>query len=721
MNRLLYIILFSICAFSGQAQFPFGIFADEFQPIPVGNDDGISNTTEKYFFEEDDEGVVWICTDQGLIRYDGFQAINVSRYFKSKFPDLTLSAFVEDVEIDDLRQLWMATPKGLSVYDLKNGTFKNIYLDDAKYPENMRNNLIQLEPFGGNIAACSRNGVYIIDIHTLKVIESYLTDGEAYDHRQSTTHTIHAIYPNFSDSMLYIQASGGMHVINHSSHQRNTYKADFIYKEKERYWGDHKHWFYQGAVLDSMIYSASWGAGIVGFNMNTNTFSNFFPDPTHTLKPNRNILKSLRTLNDSTMIVNSHYRGLYFFNHLKRQLTEIEGSPSAPFEPLIDSHGHYWIGAAKKIFRSNRQLARTGEKYRSLQIGEAFSNGQSLGFISFENKSEILLEEIQDKLKLLVSLSHPFDIEYQLQYSLCNREWKTIENNMLHLESINGGHHTLSVRAVVDQNIFETKVISIYKYVPWYKRWYYIALCLLGLALLTYVISNYRIKQALEKEKIKSDYEIQIAKLNTSALRSRMNPHFLFNTLNSIKHHVLFKNKDETGDYITDFSFLIRGILEYSELDYISLRDDIEWIQKYLDIEKRRFRTPFSVEILIDPNIDLENEDIPPLLIQPFVENALWHGLLHKEDKDNKISLSYTSLKKGYQVTIADNGIGRKAAQNFKTDKEEKKSLGMVITEERIEQISKLNRYDIAIDIKDLYDEKGNALGTKIILTFKRK
>lgn len=720
MRKALHIVILCTWPFLGQAQLPFGSFDEEFTTIYVEVDDGMESGYRKETITEDTEGNIWVSTNSGILRYDGFQCINFSKFLKRKFSETVKVDQERLVLADSLGQIWIGGAKGLSVYDIHEGTYNRVFLDHPKYHENFRNTVFNLIIFLDKLYVGTENGLYIIDLSTHEVVGSYNTNGEISPGRDHTDFKVQGVYPNISDTILYLQLNDGMHVINLKSNRERLITTCEI----KQYEGLPKfeHSFHQGAVFGDYIIAGSWDSGITHFNIKTEEYDIFLPDPTRTKRPTPNILKSTQALNDSIIFHTGRNYGLLYYEFPERKLTMIEGSPYLDYLGLIDSYGHFWVGGSLGLYRSKRQLSQPSSKRRSLQIGEAISEGESLGYVSLENIRKIDLKEAQDDLNLYVSLTQSYDLDsVQYLYKIDNKSWKTINDNTIRLNAISGGNHSLMVRAVFDDTVFE-KQLTIYRYIPWYKLWYYQALFGFVLSLLLYLLYRRKLKQELEKEKIKSDYEIKIAKLNTSALRSRMSPHFLFNTLNSIKHHALFKSKEETGEYITDFSFLIRGILEYSELDYIPLKDDVEWIQKYMDIEKRRFRTPFSVEISMDPNINLENEVIPPLLIQPFVENALWHGLLHKEGEDNKILLSYSSIESGYKVEIIDNGIGRKAAQKFKNENEDKKkSLGMKITQERINQLSKLNKYEIRFEVEDLYDQNDNPLGTRIVLLFNRK
>lgn len=667
---------------------------------------------------EDQQGLIWMASNRGVLRYDGFQCINISKYLKEKFPDKVKSNQENTVFADSLGQVWMGGNKGVSIYNLHTNEYENIYLDAPLYPENYRNQIKRFVVFNGEMYVCTNNGLYILNMSTLEVNRSYLTSGKIQEDRHNTFHAVQGVYPNLKDSLIYIQANDGMHILNKYTDEERIVITDKL--AKSEYWGDNKHWFYQGTVVDDVIVTSTYNTGIVHFDINKEAYDVFLPDPTRKIKPNRNIFKSLTAFNDSISILTGASNGLFIYEYPEKNLTKIIGAPHFGNWGLIDSHGHYWAGKWGEVFRSIRVLGTIGHKYQSLQLGEAFSKGISLGYPTFENMNRIDFEESQNNLKMFLSLTHAYDYDSMVyEYRLCSNEWTLIEENILNIESIKGGLHKLELRARSDETIIDSCSIDLFRHVSWYKKWYYLLTLFFTLGFISYLISNRRVKLALEKEKIKSDYELKIAKLNTAALRSRMNPHFLFNTLNSIKHHAIFKAKEETGEYITEFSQLIRGILEYSELDFLSLDEDIEWIRNYINIEKKRFKSPFLSSIEVDPALDLEQEKIPPLIIQPFIENCIWHGLFHKSQGHRKITLQYAKLDNGYQVVILDNGVGREKSKKLNNKGTSKKmSLGMKITQDRFDQINSTSAMKVFNRIYDLYDDNGNANGTKVILQF---
>jgi LytS/YehU family sensor histidine kinase/ligand-binding sensor domain-containing protein len=214
------------------------------------------------------------------------------------------------------------------------------------------------------------------------------------------------------------------------------------------------------------------------------------------------------------------------------------------------------------------------------------------------------------------------------------------------------------------------------------------------------------------KEREMESINQQLAEAQLSALRSQMNPHFIFNCLNSINSVVVEGNIPLASDYLTKFSILIRLILENSKSNSIKLSKELEAVKLYVLMEKIRFENKFDYEVNIDESIDTDNIYLPPTTIQPFVENAIMHGLMHKSTKGVlKINVN-SNGEDQVQIVISDNGIGRTAASRIKSTTNTNKSYGLQITNERILQINKKN----TIEIFDLVDGNFASLGTRVLI-----
>ena len=214
-----------------------------------------------------------------------------------------------------------------------------------------------------------------------------------------------------------------------------------------------------------------------------------------------------------------------------------------------------------------------------------------------------------------------------------------------------------------------------------------------------------------------SNNEKRVLSLEQNMLRSQMNPHFLFNSLNSIKLYIINNDKKNAVHYLNKFSKLVRKILEGSSVKEITLDEELETADLYLNIENIRFSNEINYEITIEDDIQPEQIKIPSLVLQPFLENAIWHGLSPKEgDKNLWIHVSKVD---GYhmEIRVRDNGVGRHASEKAKENRIlKRKSVGIEITRERLANFAKDFQNDFDVTILDLYDDQGQSTGTEIVL-----
>lgn len=232
-----------------------------------------------------------------------------------------------------------------------------------------------------------------------------------------------------------------------------------------------------------------------------------------------------------------------------------------------------------------------------------------------------------------------------------------------------------------------------------------LGMLLLGLTLLFMYRSNRKSKLANNLLALKS-------------LRTQMNPHFIFNALNSVNSFIAENNERKANKYLTDFSGLMRQVLENSEKDLIPLSEEIDMLKTYVQLEHARFKDKFDYQINIAPQVDLETYAIPPMLIQPYVENAVWHGLRYKKEKGN-LTIDMANYKDNQlAISITDDGIGRKRSQEIKTDNQRKRaSKAMKNTKGRIAILNEMYGNSIQINVTDLHDDH---TGTKVNILLKK-
>lgn len=283
-----------------------------------------------------------------------------------------------------------------------------------------------------------------------------------------------------------------------------------------------------------------------------------------------------------------------------------------------------------------------------------------------------------------------------------NREITTKQNRIASLEQDRELSQSKYNLALTEQQLFEEsnkrqKLII-----------YFLIAGILLLALATFFIYRSNRQQKLANNL-----------LALKSLRSQMNPHFIFNALNSVNNYIAKSDERSANRFLSEFSVLMRTVLENSEEDFIPLTKELELLQLYVKLEHSRFPEKFDFSIEIDENLDVESFEIPPMLLQPYIENAIWHGLRYKEEKGFlKIELNQLDSET-LEIAIIDNGIGRKKSAELKTKNQKRqKSKGMGNIEKRIAILNDMykNRVDVAI-----CDLNADGTGTKVVLQLKKE
>jgi tetratricopeptide (TPR) repeat protein len=245
-------------------------------------------------------------------------------------------------------------------------------------------------------------------------------------------------------------------------------------------------------------------------------------------------------------------------------------------------------------------------------------------------------------------------------------------------------------------------------------------LLLLGLVVF-WNISLKRKNEKLRNKSLQAEWQRTAADLEMQALRARMNPHFIFNCLTSINRFILKHEADKASDYLTRFSRLMRLVLINSQKQWISLEEEIEMLTLYLGMERLRFMNAFEYHIHYAAEVDLTAVKVPPLLLQPFCENAIWHGLMHKEGH-GYLSISFEMKQQFLYCTITDNGIGREQSALLKpTGDERSKSMGLRMSSARLALFNEDEAMERSCEVVDLKNEQGHSTGTQVILKIKNE
>ena len=324
------------------------------------------------------------------------------------------------------------------------------------------------------------------------------------------------------------------------------------------------------------------------------------------------------------------------------------------------------------------------------------------------------------KITFHVNGYYPED-ELRFEYRLLglSEDWIALDKNLnfVNFTSLPSKEYVFEIRAKnSDGDEYLSDKINFHIKQPYWKKWWFvISLFVVAFGL---IILFYRNKLAVnEKEKElalkKAKFENELATLKLENLKSQMNPHFIFNALNSIQEYIILNQKNLASSYLAKFADLIRAYLDHSSKGYISLREEIDCLNIYLELEKLRFENKFTYKIT--SIVSNEEVKIPTMLIQPYVENAIKHGLLHKKT-DRVLEIDFKMLKEEQmlQCIVLDNGVGRERASQLRDKKHQ--SFATKATQNRLELLNFGKERKIGVTIDDLKNENNDPIGTQVTL-----
>ncbi|MBS1565111.1 MAG: histidine kinase, partial [Bacteroidetes bacterium] len=309
-------------------------------------------------------------------------------------------------------------------------------------------------------------------------------------------------------------------------------------------------------------------------------------------------------------------------------------------------------------------------------------------------------------------------VQYYYRLEPLMSDFRTNSNGHLNFNGLTPGHYTLHVRAEnktgdmhAQEDTMEIDVAP-----RWYQTWWCKALVLVFTALLCMVLVKRRIAHIRNESALRQ----RIVETEMQALRAQMDPHFIFNSLSSIENFIMQNEKRLASDYLNKFARLIRMILDSSRNDRVPLSRDMDALQLYIDLEQISCNNKFTYRALVDPELLNEDYLVPSLLIQPYVENAIIHGLSHSRADNLSLTVSALLESDYIRYIVEDNGIGREQARQYKLkNKPNHESLGMKITEERIHIFNRQTDGHGAVVITDLYDAAGKPAGTRVEISIK--
>ena len=321
--------------------------------------------------------------------------------------------------------------------------------------------------------------------------------------------------------------------------------------------------------------------------------------------------------------------------------------------------------------------------------------------------------QLEIKFEGLSFRRRPLEFEYRMVGF--DTVWHSTENNSIQFTNLEPGDYQFEVRTGIRHvGMGEPVTVSFHIATPFWETWWFRSIGLLVLIAGIYGIVLLRTRQVRQREQAKSEIALEMSRLELRALKAQINPHFIFNSISSVQYYLTKNQPEDAESYLQRFAELIRSVLENSERHEVSLAEELGLMRHYVGLESERFAGA-AIEFLTETDgIDPKKVMIPPTLIQPYIENAIWHGLKPKQGQ-RTILIQATQKNDQLFISIEDNGIGRAAARERESLRKGGRSFGMMIASRRVEIINQENKHPV--EVHDLIDPEGQPTGTRIELT----
>ncbi|UFH53665.1 sensor histidine kinase [Spirosoma sp. KNUC1025] len=439
----------------------------------------------------------------------------------------------------------------------------------------------------------------------------------------------------------------------------------------------------------------------------------------------QNDISALHMVGDTLWLSTS--QGLACMDVLRLRITafdETDGMSSSEFESASvarDSTGRLYFGAMRGLIYASPHQIQRNRYVPPVYLTSFRVNSQELLGNPLAAPAGLTLQHTQNQFTFeMAALNYDNPTENQFAYQLeaFDEKWNQNGNrSFASYTNVPPGDYVLHVIASNNDGVWNRTGyrLPITILAPFWQTWWFRITALFILLGLTAYVARWREKQRADQQREKSELRERIAASEMKALRSQMNPHFLYNSLNAIRLFVLKNDSDNADKYLVKFARLMRLILDNSRQEWVTLTSELEQLSLYLELEQLRFDNLFDFSITTDPDLSLEQTTIPPMIIQPYIENAILHGLAHKQGK-GCIQVSIERKADHLSCTVDDNGVGRERAQALKKQSSTHRSVGLRVTEDRLQLIGQRSGQAASVVIIDKYDEDQQSTGTRVII-----
>ncbi|MCK9290140.1 MAG: two-component regulator propeller domain-containing protein [Bacteroidales bacterium] len=695
--------------------------APNFRPYRTKSDQqyGMSDNSI-WCFEQDGEDKLWIGTGKGINIWD--MSNNSFSYLKHdpNNPNSLSGNEIRDIHRDKDGIFWIATRSdGLNRYDPKTKSFKN-YRHKANDETSLPDDFI-LSTFSD-----SKNRLWVATNNGLGYLQKNTDRFVVFRHQLQNESSLpsNRVYCVSEDDSqrIWICTLNGLSLYLPEEQEFKTYR---IPEELRNEKGTLSNQFFSMTQShDGFFWIGSYNGGLVRFDPDQESFKVW---TTTDGLPNNVVYKALEDANGHIWLSTNW--------GLSRYAPERDRFTSYNVSDGLQSN-EFNLNAGMRM-QSGKMLFGGMNGFNMFSPDEIFINTQvpEIRITAFKifNKSMDRRFHIGDTLRLrhnenifsfefaALDYTNPSRINYKYKLENFNRDWVERKASQRYAEyvRVNPGFYVFRVIASNSDGFWNEEGIRINILIqpPWYQTWWFRIPALIVMIAGIFIIIFVRTQSVRKKHEMQMKYlglEKQLFLLEQKALQLQMNPHFLFNSLNSIQSFIVKNDIDNAIHYLSKFSKLMRQTLSNSRESFVSLHNELLAIELYLELEKLRFSDNFSYAIRLDPAIDSSFLEIPPMILQPYVENAVIHGLMHKKG-NGQLLIDISQTGEDLLVMVEDNGIGRaRASEIKKASGIERESKGMLITSERLEVLNQYTNETYAVQVIDLMDDYGHAKGTRV-------
>lgn len=410
------------------------------------------------------------------------------------------------------------------------------------------------------------------------------------------------------------------------------------------------------------------------------------------------------------------------FRYSIKNITVQDGLLSNEINSIIKHGANIVVATNNGISFLNQQAVKTKEEpqlpiyIREIRVNNVLTDWQALMKLGYRKRSLNIRYEA-------LNFSASGKNNYRYRLSGYDSNWVYTNTREIQFNQLPYGSYKVDIQAKREHDPWDGAVSFIQLPVVckppfWATTWFWIV-AFSSLMFLVVLFFRRRISEIQARQKQQEDFKQKINDTEQMALKAQMNPHFIFNSLNSIQQYVIDSDVEGANKFISGFSKLIRQTLEFSSKEFITLDEEISYLSTYLDLERARMESAFVYNVNVQTQQRSSQLELPPLLLQPYVENALRHGIRYLKNMDGIILLSFVEQDNFLECIIEDNGIGRKKAMDLKAENPiEYQSRGMSLTAERIALLNEGKERKIEVIIEDLKDNEGLVAGTRIRVLF---